>query len=164
MTSATLVGDPEVALEREPFTPKILGSPKPTTFQHYLEQADGVRTPSAQLAHWGTPKARIRGHKLYWRKVIGGIDEVRETESLSREDTQHTSMRPIKPNVQFTFRVYFENLLSAELGALAWALTLGGDPQARHMVGMGKPYGMGVVRLKSAPHLCGPCPALRYAL
>ncbi|NUQ06854.1 MAG: TIGR03986 family CRISPR-associated RAMP protein [Anaerolineae bacterium] len=157
VTSGKLIGDPAAALEREPFTPKILGSPKPTTFQHYLEQADGVRTPSAQLAHWGTPKARIRGHKLYWRKLISGIDAVRETDAVGKEgkqDTQHTSMRPIKPNVQFTFRVYFENLSSAELGALAWALTLGGDPQARHMLGMGKPYGMGVARLESALHLC----------
>jgi len=149
VTSAALVSDPANALESAVITPKILGAPKPTTFQHYLEQPKGVQTPKPELHHWGTKNARIRGHKLYWRKHIRGIDEVREKEVVKRNDTQHTMIRPVKAGVEFRFQVYFENLSEIELGALAWALTLDGDPNACHMLGMGKPYGMGVIRLEA---------------
>jgi len=48
---------------------RILGNPKPTTFQHYLEQPDGMNTASRVLSHWGDEDASIRGYKQYWHKV-----------------------------------------------------------------------------------------------
>jgi CRISPR-associated protein (TIGR03986 family) len=154
VTSGRLLDNPAQALEAAPFTPKILGSPKPTTFQHYVEQPNGVDTPMRDLHHWGTKNARIRGHKLYWRKQISSSNDVRETETVKEKDTQHTKMRPVKAGVRFHFQVYFENLNVVELGALTWALTLDQDPAAHHMLGMGKPYGMGIARLKPELYLC----------
>jgi len=150
VTSAKLMGNTVDAFEPEAFIPKILSSPKPTTFQHYLEQRpNGVNTPMSNLEHWGTRDGRIRGHKLYWRKRITSIEAVRETEEVVAGDSQHTTMRPIKKHQHFRFQVYFENLTATELGALEWVLTLGRDPQAYHMLGMGKPYGMGVIKLEA---------------
>jgi CRISPR-associated protein (TIGR03986 family) len=131
-------------------TPPILGSPKPTTFQHYLEQPHGKSTPKQDLHHYGTNSARIRGHKLYWRQRIQAVPT---DPDASPESKQHTRIRPLKKGIRFKFRVDFENLTDIELGALAWVLALGSNnhyPNARHMLGMGKPFGMGVIKLDTA--------------
>jgi len=132
--------------ERE-FTPKILSGPKPTTFQHYLEQPDKHYTEKTKRKHYENKDSRLRGHKLYWRQKGITVGQVRETGEVKPNDKQHTKMRPVKSGISFTFRVYFENLSNIELGALTWALTLPASPDHRHQLGMGKPYGMGVVKL-----------------
>jgi CRISPR-associated protein (TIGR03986 family) len=134
------------------FIPKILSGPKPTTFQHYLEQPNKEKTTKSDLKHYAhNPEdTRIRGHKLYWRQKGIKVNQIKEPNSISQSDTQHTRMRPIKPGVTFNFRVYFQNLSDVELGALAWGLTLPGSVEHRHQLGMGKPYGMGVVKLEAA--------------
>lgn len=143
--------NPGVVLERE-FTPSILASPKPTTFQHYLEQQHPHKL---DLKHYGSTGAKLRGHKLYWRKQIGHIKEIEQTDTqeLESKKTQYTRIQPVKTGVSFTFRVCFDNLTDSELGALAWVLTLDDDPKARHMLGMGKPYGLGVVQLSAKLYL-----------
>ncbi len=134
----------------ETIVPRILASPKPTTFQHYLEQPDGWQTPTHQLRHYGDA-TRLRGHKLYWRQMIADLKSVQESDTDKNPDTstQHTIIKPVRKDVQFAFKVYFENLTDAELGALAWVLTFDGDSEARHQLGMGKPFGLGVVKLET---------------
>lgn len=143
-----------VWLSQQSITPQILGTPKPTTFQHYLVQ-DKQRghdpDDRRQLAHYGTPTSDgtvIRGHKLYWHKQEG-LTATDFTESGDVEwatDTQHTQIKPVKAGVIFRFRVYFENLTDVELGALLWVLDLPGDHH--HKIGMGKPLGLGSVVIK----------------
>jgi CRISPR-associated protein (TIGR03986 family) len=140
-----------------PITPAILGSPKPTTFQHYLTQQkpDDKR----QLDHYGSPPPHetvIRGHKLYWHKAQVEQRDVQEKNSVDwANDTQHTQIKPVKAGVSFRFRIHFENLSDVELGALLWVLTLPGETgkQRRHKLGMGKPLGMGAVRITPTLYL-----------
>jgi hypothetical protein len=47
-------------------SPKILSSPKPKTFQHYLEQTNGISSKD-DLDHWNG-NTQIRGHKMYWHR------------------------------------------------------------------------------------------------
>lgn len=134
-------------------TPPILGTPKPTAFQHYLVQPK--TDDPKKFIHYDGTNASIRGHKLYWRQRREATSDIpgSTTAPLDPSDTQRTRMRPIKKGVQFTFRIDFENLTDVELGALAWVLALGSDnhhPNARHMLGMGKPFGIGVVKLDAA--------------
>src|SRR5260370_31797906 len=70
-------------------------------------------------------------------------------------DTQHTRFKPLKPGVQFSFRVYFENLSDRELGALCWTLHPHDEQGQRycHHLGMGKPLGMGAVELHARLHI-----------
>lgn len=139
-------------------TPKILSGPKPTTFQHYLVQDDGKgHNPDDKktLAHYGTPPEEtvIRGHKLYWHQgPVGGSDiqEARQDDpdknrSGWKNDTQHTQIKPVNKGVTFRFKVHFENLRDYELGALLWALNL--PDNCRHKIGMGKPLGLGSVKI-----------------
>jgi len=135
-------------LSDEPLTPHILGSPKPTTFQHYLVQAGGAKR---DLKHYGSrpdEETAVRGHKLYWHK---GADPALALPSDKRQkvsDTQTTTMRPVRAGVSFTFTLHVENLSQVEIGALLWVLRLGGELAYRLKLGMGKPLGMGAVRLE----------------
>jgi len=151
VTSATVVKNE--AYEDE-FTPKILNSPKPTTFQHYLEQPDGVDTPKPDLYHYGKKDARLRGHKLYWRQKVRATDVHADPARVKKSPKVYTRIRPIREHTTFEFKVHFDNLSDIELGILAWALTFGDDPNACHMLGMGKPYGLGVVKLRAQLHRC----------
>lgn len=162
-------GQSNIWLSNEPIVPKILASPKPTTFQHYLTQHEPDpqeqgrdRNGNPKLVrerndYTDPTKSVIRGHKLYWHKgevtvadIQEALDKLRDERGREKEhDTQHTQMRPVAAGVRFCWRIYFENLSDEELGALLWALTLPGEPGKayRHSIGMGKPYGMGAIKI-----------------
>jgi CRISPR-associated protein (TIGR03986 family) len=142
-------------------TPKILSSPKPTTFQHYLVQdKEKEHDPDVKqrLAHYATSprETTIRGHKLYWHRGEVRLDDLKEQREVNwATDTQHTSIKPVKPGVTFRFRIYFENLRDFELGALLWVLTIPGESGKDycHSLGMGKPLGMGAVKITPTLYL-----------
>ncbi|MEO1286655.1 MAG: TIGR03986 family CRISPR-associated RAMP protein [Chloroflexota bacterium] len=150
VTSATPTS--QISLPDEEITPKILGSPKPTTYQHYLEQPDAATDNKNQLHHYGTQNATSRGHKQYWRQQGINLDKIKaKPEDIEGKEKVTTQIKPLKKG-EFEFKVYFDNLNPQELGALAWALTLDNDLssdklESYHMLGMGKPHGMGVVEL-----------------
>ena len=141
----------DVYLSGKPLIPKILSGPKPTTFQHYLDQ--DPKGGSRNLNHWDTEGIRIRGNKLYWHRRAdrnnwrfqGGAGEI------ERFKKQLTSIKPIRPHVLFNSKIRFENLTAVELGALLFALELPQD--CCHKLGMGKPLGLGTVRIIPALYL-----------
>ncbi len=175
VTDATLREEQtDIWLSQEPIVPKILATPKPTAFQHYLVQPSHRKQT---LKHYDSASPQdtvIRGHKRYWHQDLSdgkalSLDQIRdvieeeksqlkamtEREERGSSDTQHTRFKPVKPGVQFTFRVYFENLSEHELGALCWVLHPLGDPDQDycHHLGMGKPLGMGGVSLEASLYL-----------
>jgi CRISPR-associated protein (TIGR03986 family) len=147
-----LPGQKDVLLNAEEIlSPKILGSPKPTTFQHYLVQADA--RDKRNLKHYAsqTPEETvIRGHKLYWHKDNVTCESIRNDDENVNQ-SQLTGIKPVRADVSFCFRVHFENLNDVELGALLWALNL---PEGYcQSLGMGKPLGMGAVKIKPSLHV-----------
>lgn len=141
--------------------PQILGSPKPTTFQHYLVQTS---TKKEELKHYGSEpysnsegeiKTVIRGHKLYWHKGDRTVDQLRERDltKLTKAKKQYTEIKPVKSGVTFSFQVSFENLDNSELGAILWILDIAQDENYRLSLGMGKPLGMGAVRIEHQLYL-----------
>lgn len=147
-------------LSEDSITPKVLGSPKPTTFQHYLVQDKSKGhdpDDKKQLAHYATltQETTIRGHKMYWHRDNVGLSEIQEKpEKIAKAPKQYTRIKPVKAGVTFCFRIYFENLYDFELGALLWVLTLQGETGKDycHSLGMGKPLGLGAVKI--SPTLC----------
>lgn len=127
-------------------TPKILASPKITTFQHYLTQ--NMPDNKADLNHYATSPSQtaLRGHKLYWRRKGVKQASIEENpENIQGKEKQYTGIKPVKEGVTFKFCIHFENLSDEELGALLWVLRL---PEGHvHALGMGKPLGMGSVRI-----------------
>ncbi|MBE9007464.1 TIGR03986 family CRISPR-associated RAMP protein [Fortiea sp. LEGE XX443] len=137
-------GDPDKTIK-----PKILGSPKPTTFQHYLVQTN---TDRKELQHYAKqPKLEtvIRGHKLYWHK--GSSPPIELDNQVS--ESQTTTIKPIQPGITFKFKVYFENLSAIELGTILWVLDIAQSDKYRLKLGMGKPLGMGAVKIEPQLYL-----------
>jgi CRISPR-associated protein (TIGR03986 family) len=144
---ALLLGDTnEVTLPAD-FT-HVLSSPKPTTFQHYLEQPESTKPDTTQ--HWDSHGAQVRGFKLYWHRP-----GVAESWQATAEEKQHLSqlqkIEPIRAGVTFQGRVRFENLSRIELGAMLFVLDL--PSECRHRLGMGKPLGLGSIAIESELHV-----------
>jgi hypothetical protein len=128
---------------------KILASPKPTTFQQYLEQED-----SNHLKNWNS-EANIRGFKMYWHKKTNseGSVEVSWNESNGTEKTKsHTErVKPIKENATFIGKIWFQNLSEKELGLLLMALepkfNVQEGEEIAHKIGLAKPLGFGSIKV-----------------
>lgn len=141
----------------ETFTPRILSTPNPTSFQLYLTQTHhdekALRNFDSDPQH-----VTLRGTKRYWPQGARNEADLRETKTVPEGSKQHTEVKPVKPGTHFGFRVHFTNLSDRELGALLWALRLPGDGDHAgkdrvthvHQLGMGKPLGMGAVAVKKA--------------
>ncbi|WP_353686764.1 TIGR03986 family CRISPR-associated RAMP protein [Thermodesulfovibrio sp. 3462-1] len=72
---AYLEGNPEDAIMPS-VIPQILSGPKPTSFQHYLEQRpENLKDHPKNLAHYNSANP-IRGYKLYWHRDGNGWEEV----------------------------------------------------------------------------------------
>ncbi|HEX9733126.1 MAG TPA: TIGR03986 family CRISPR-associated RAMP protein [Thermoanaerobaculia bacterium] len=155
----------------EVMVPGILSAPKVTTFQHYLTQ-DGTQGRGKLTTYLDGDRTTIRGHKLYWHRwdEATGLASVKEPDNHdgkrdellqgdASQHKQHTIIRPVKSGVTFTGRVRFENLTDIELGALLEAVSL--PEGCAHKLGMGKPLGLGSVRIEARLHLIDR--AQRYA-
>lgn len=135
-------------------TPQILASPKPTTFQHYLVQPEETKADKKNLKHYASKPGEetvIRGHKLYWHK--GNDPNFKHPNPKESPDTQLTEIKPIKKGVKFEFTIRFENLSHVEVGALMWVLDIARNDSYRLKLGMGKPLGMGAVKIESKLYL-----------
>lgn len=128
-------------LESESYA--ALGSPKPTTFQHYLVQP-GYDTKT--LKHYND-KVSIRGYKQYWHQQSHRLSKDKNT----IPENMRVTLRPVKADTSFQGKIHFENLTSIELGALLFALEL--PEGCFHKIGMGKPLGLGSIEVKPRLYL-----------
>jgi CRISPR-associated protein (TIGR03986 family) len=132
--------------------PRILGGPKPTTFQHYLVQEQEERRELKHYASTPGEDTVIRGHKLYWHQghTQDWKSHLRHPDTQpGSEGSQHTGICPVQPGVYFELNIRFENLSDVELGALLWVLRLATNENHALKLGMGKPLGMGSVRVNT---------------
>lgn len=124
--------------------PCTLATPNPTTFQHYLKQDEDADVELLKSWNSSPEETIIRGHKLYWHRK--NKDWSKETvhahTDIKRTDT---IIKAVKPNTKFKGKIRFENLTSEELGALLFVLNL--PKHCCHKLGMGKPLGLGSVRI-----------------
>lgn len=132
----------EIVSDKPSFS-KILSGPNPTTFQHYLTQ---YSCSSDEIRHYNDINVPIRGYKLYWHNEN---DVWRETniDQICSHASQYVKLRPVKPGTCFNTFIRFENLTRLELGALLFTLNL--PKGLNHKIGMGKPIGLGSVKISS---------------
>ncbi len=131
--------------------PRILSSPKPTTFQHYLVQTEDERHKLNHYASKPGKETVIRGHKLYWHQECARIKDTSNNVSTS---SQHTGIQPLDVGATFAMKIHFENLSDVELGVLLWIMQIAGDEAYRLKLGMGKPLGMGTIRIQETTVVC----------
>jgi CRISPR-associated protein (TIGR03986 family) len=149
---ATPVGD----VREDPQPAAILSSPKPSYFPNYIEQQ--AQGPSWRLAGdnpqyatylktQSSTEPKLRGWKRYPVRPESEVDVQRPRgPDQERNKKIQLHLRPVENGSQFSGQLHFQNLQPEELGALLWSLRLGGGG-ARHSLGMGKPFGFGIVRL-----------------
>ncbi len=168
---ATIIpGQKELWLSSKPVTLSILSGPKPTTFQHYLVQPepdlypagktkDGRTKFETRLSDFESPTPEdtvIRGHKFYWHKGAVSLNDISDNSKLKDKDAVHTQILPLNAGIRFKFRVNFENLSDNELGALMWIINIASDDNIRLKIGMGKPLGMGAIKINSSLVIVNP--------
>lgn len=129
----------------------VLNAPKPTYYPNYVQQHVQGDGRVRQYTTYMDQSARIRG----WKRYITCPDSAempavnpppRDQNGRQNLDVA-TSFRPLPAGTVFTGTLHFHNLRPAELGALVWAITWGGDNNLRHSLGMAKPYGFGSVSI-----------------
>ncbi|HLH70759.1 MAG TPA: TIGR03986 family CRISPR-associated RAMP protein [Candidatus Dormibacteraeota bacterium] len=141
----------------------VLSAPKKAQARFYLAQ-DRSGTPlpdGVEKQKVGYRDGRwIRGRKVYlfgeralgrsyWDPeralAEGGGDREYVRPGLTRDDQNRTIEGWVEPGTVFEFSIEFTNLSTVELGALLWLLS---DQVPYHRLGLGKPLGLGVVRLR----------------
>ena len=159
----------ELYIKQKEAVPKILSGPKSTTFQHYVSQEsreerieevkfEGGKAIKNRIHYNTKGRTEIRGNKFYWHKDINDSDwqagngDSKVQENLKKDiqegkDKIHTIIKPAPPQTPFEGRIYFENLSDKELGALLFVLNL--PEGCFHKIGMGKPLGLGTIKMKT---------------
>ncbi len=141
---------------------KILSSPKPTSFQLYLTQNKfnieinhengSIRKIRGLKNYNDKGKTVIRGNKLYWHRKSSNTNWIANQNEVAEHPTQYVvKIKPVKPNTKFKSKIRFENLTEIELGALLFALDL--PKGLAHKIGMGKPLGLGSIRITPSLHI-----------
>ena len=132
----------------------VLGAPKASFYPNYVEQAaEPLAEPGAQPPRmngkpvWRTfqdKEARLRG----WKRYRPQEAILRPPMPAKASDKVKTRFTPVAKGARFRGRIRLHNLRPVELGALLWALDLGGAPGAEHMIGMARSLGFGRARLR----------------
>jgi CRISPR-associated protein (TIGR03986 family) len=125
------------------------------------KRAEGA-TESDVLARW-VPE--LSGAKLWpspvdfgaedkWRLPSPAANYGNQTRGQTDSKETHVLLNAVPAGTRFSTKLHVHNLRKVELGALLWALTfgdknalIGGASEKRHRVGMGKPYGMGSIKI-----------------
>lgn len=142
----------EAGEKQEAMQLAILGTPKPTTVRFYLVDPTGrpsARAREEQSAGYdgNNGKNRLRGRKVYRHHRPNPKYLLAATPS----DQNRTIADAEGPGARFAFTVEFDNLAPVELGALLWALEVGGE--GYHRVGYGKPLGLGSLKVDATLQL-----------
>lgn len=113
----------------------VLASPRASALTMYLDQHDGHDYNS-----YNDKDARLRGMKQYWIKPRPDFNEQTKKSNVTSE------LNLLPEQSTFKAKIRFDQIYPDELGLLLWAL----QGPTYHQLGMGKPYGYGVVQFTNA--------------
>lgn len=136
----------------------IASQPKPSFFPAYLEQNIDLKTGKVDGDNYHTymyvPENKneysIRGWKRYPTHKNDSKNPLRGyaiPNNLKKKNQIQTKLHALPTGTLFKSKIRFHNLRPCELGGLIWAIQWGGEKEAYHSLGMGKPYGMGQIKL-----------------
>jgi CRISPR-associated protein (TIGR03986 family) len=134
---------------------KIQSTPKPPSAALYFYKAGGndAATQYIKKTELGNDAHHLpKGRKFYPHHAVppelfgtGGAPWCSHKEDGDDGDKQRMNVGPVKEGAQFRFRIQFENVSAEDLGLLIGALRPA--PQVRYKLGLGRPLGLGTVRL-----------------
>jgi len=127
----------------------LLNGPKPSYFPAYVKQPDRDERGLVKRGRYRTymdSDGELSGWKRYPVRQTADFT-VPDHDLKAKSEKVFQMLHPLAPGNVFRTRMRFHNLRPEELGALVWAITLGGDEGKFHALGMGKPFGMGRVSI-----------------
>lgn len=131
---------------------KILGSPQPTSTNFYLaEKGNREAVKVTEGGYDRREKTEIRGRKFFWHQGDEShhLGKARYEKNTSLSPKVEIRVEPLFEGATFCFSVYFENFSQDELALLVWSLEL--ETGMCHKLGMGKPLGLGTVKISIVP-------------
>ena len=139
-----------------------LASPKISATEFYLEKPDDSVLWNYDYAYaaFGKNKLiekyypKINGRKFYWH-LKPSIDKsyytFEEKNINDKWNDRNVVVRPLKPDISFTTKIYFDKITEEELIKLISILNLkiskNDDNENCHKIGMGKPIGFGSIKI-----------------
>lgn len=155
-SNAVPVG-PTLPSLRSQVTLKILASPKPPCAPLYF--GAGTYLPKHKLADVAASKPN--GRKVYiHHRVMPGAQPWASTVLDPKLDRMKARVTPVDSGARFACHIDFDNLTREEIEALCFALRP--SPEFRHKIGMGRPLGLGTIRIEPLA-LCRIKRGARYA-
>jgi len=134
----------------DPITLKILDSPKPPSPAMYFNAGGETHLAKQDLdlnKHIANGRKHYLPHKETDEKPHWQTNTPKDQPKKSWK--QHLNCCPIPTAANFSFKIHFENLSSAELGLLQTALSPSkGRTPFMHRLGLGKPLGLGQITLE----------------
>jgi CRISPR-associated protein (TIGR03986 family) len=126
----------------------ILSGPKSSYYPAYVQQkvSKQITGRNPDYKTYMNNDAEISGWKRY------PINPRWEMQPLPRDlkatNKVKVNLYPLDTGARFKCDLNIHNLRPAELGALIWGLTWGGNSKFLHSLGMGKPFGLGQISIK----------------
>lgn len=87
-------------------------------------------------------EATLRGRKYYWHHQKFSYSKIEDNPS-----NQNKTIRPVKKEIKFLGKLYFDGITENQLNQLIYILDTGKDNMG-YKIGMGKPLGLGSISLK----------------
>ena len=136
----------DAALETESVPLRILSSPKPPSPALYFKPGKG---PGAWVAKQALRPGdhHPQGRKMYLHHFVKAGAQPWKTQHPGENVDQKNRVRPVRIDQEFHFHIDFENLTDVEMGLLMYALAP--DDKFHHKLGMGKPLGLGSVKIEA---------------
>ncbi|MFA6700298.1 MAG: TIGR03986 family CRISPR-associated RAMP protein [Thiomicrospira sp.] len=125
----------------------VLGAPRNSFYPAYINQHE----LKGRYSTYNQKEAKISGFKRYAvHKSFSASGLPKPPENKGKVNYKvAVQIKALSENQRFNGKVRFHNLNNVELGALLYALSLGGQEGLYHQLGMGKPYGLGKVSFES---------------
>lgn len=128
-------------------------TPRPTYYPFYLRPEPTASFPIAPV-DWSSEQARLAGRKRYPARGQAGSLAPAGGQEGNQIGVTLQFLESCAGKLRFSSEIRFHNLRPVELGALLWGVTWGdltGTGPYRHMLGRGKSFGFGQMRVVLAP-------------
>ena len=139
----------EVTLPEETILLKILASPKPPSPSMYFHDPQRGYISKQKLdlrKHKPNGRKRYLPHPEWNKNGKGNKKWVTGHDQENRKQKLYCC--PIPDNTSYWFHIDFENLSENELDLLRRAITPAPDKEFQHQLGLGKPLGLGQVKVE----------------
>lgn len=130
-------------------TLQALNSPKISNSEFYLKKPTPTATfwtydyyiDGGKIHFYKEGDVIIRGRKFYWHQPEMRIQNF-------PPDKMNVTVRPLKRNIAFGGKIYFEQITKKQLEQIIFIINGGKEGEYDYKIGMGKPLGYGSVHTK----------------